>query len=203
MSRRITEAGEAVALMDAGLRLMVANGGRRPRVADIVAAAGLSNDAFYRSFGSKDALVDAIVERGAHIVVGYVRRRMAQASADGPEVQLRAGLAAVVRQASDVTLARQTRAVLANAGGHPSRAAHVTVALVDALAALFVPAAAELGAGDPVRAARTTAGAAVAALQYWLFAEEVPGSAEVEHLVGFLLAGVRAHRVSRYGSKGQ
>jgi AcrR family transcriptional regulator len=182
----------ALALLDAGLALMVAAPGRRPRVADIVAAAGLSNDAFYRFFASKDALVEAIVERGARTVVGYVRHRMARAADGGPEARLRAGIEAVLRQASDEDLARQTRAVLSNATGHTPRAAHVTVALVDALAALFAQPAAELGAGDPMRAARTTAGGVVAALQYWSFTEEAPGRVETEHLVGFLLAGVRA-----------
>ncbi|MER6957108.1 MULTISPECIES: TetR/AcrR family transcriptional regulator [unclassified Streptomyces] len=183
---------EAGALMDAGLALMVASGGRRPRVADIVTAAGSSNDAFYRCFDGKDALVEAIVMRGARTVVGYVRRRMARAVDAGPEAQLRAGLTALVRQASDAELARQTRAVLANATGAAPHAGHVDVVLVDALAALFAQPAAELGAGDPLRAARTAAAAAVASLQYWLFTEEVPRPAEVEHLVGFLLAGVRA-----------
>lgn len=178
--------------MDAGLALMVASDGRRPRVADIVTAAGSSNDAFYRCFDGKDALVEAIVMRGARTVVGYVRRRMGRVVDAGPEAQLRAGLTALVRQASDAELARQTRAVLANATGAAPHAGHVDVVLVDALAALFAQPAAELGAGDPLRAARTTAAAAVASLQYWLFTEEVPRPAEVEHLVGFLLAGVRA-----------
>ncbi|MGW0947589.1 TetR/AcrR family transcriptional regulator [Streptomyces sp. NPDC002623] len=183
---------EAGALMDAGLALMVASDGRRPRVADIVTAAGSSNDAFYRCFDGKDALVEAIVLRGARTVVGYVRRCMGRAVDAGPEARLRAGLTALVRQASDAELARQTRAVLANATGAAPHAGHVDVVLVDALAALFAQPAAELGAGDPLRAARTTAAAAVASLQYWLFTEEVPRPAEVEHLVGFLLAGVRA-----------
>ncbi|MGW1782523.1 TetR/AcrR family transcriptional regulator [Streptomyces sp. NPDC002143] len=183
---------EVEALMDAGLALMVASDGRRPRVADIVTAAGSSNDAFYRCFDGKDALVEAIVMRGARTVVGYVRRRMGRVVDAGPEAQLRAGLTALVRQASDAELARQTRAVLANATGAAPHAGHVDVVLVDALAALFAQPAAELGAGDPLRAARTTAAAAVASLQYWLFTEEVPRPAEVEHLVGFLLAGVRA-----------
>ncbi|WP_416969651.1 TetR/AcrR family transcriptional regulator [Streptomyces sp. 4F14] len=178
----------AEALMDAGLALMVEG---RPRVADIVAAAGSSNDAFYRCFGSKDALVEAIVERGARAVVEQVRRCVARAADDGPEAQLRAGLGALVRQASDAGQARRIRAVLAN--GHGGQA--TVVCLVDALAALLAQPAAELGAADPLRTARTVAGSVVSALQYWLFTEEVPGPAEVEHLVGFLLAGVRAPRV--------
>ncbi|MET8976524.1 TetR/AcrR family transcriptional regulator [Streptomyces sp. NPDC004539] len=189
------ESAEAEALLDAGLALMVAGGGRRPRVADIVAAAGSSNDAFYRRFGSKDALVEAIVERGARAVVEQVRRCLARAADDSPEARLRAGLGALVRQASDAELARKIRAVLANGSGAGPHGGQVTVALVDALAALFAQPAAELGAADPLRTARTVAGAVVAALQYWLFTEEVPGPAEIEHLVGFLLAGVRAPRL--------
>ena len=51
--------------MDAAVKIIVANGtSTRVRVSDIVAAAGLSNDAFYRHFPSKDALVAALVEDG-------------------------------------------------------------------------------------------------------------------------------------------
>src|SRR6516162_6599007 len=45
-------------ILDAALALMKQHGtASKPRVADIVAAAGVSNDAFYRHFSSKDALV--------------------------------------------------------------------------------------------------------------------------------------------------
>ncbi|MBA2946769.1 helix-turn-helix transcriptional regulator [Streptomyces sp. PSKA28] len=50
---------EVDALLDAGLRLMTEGAPRPPRVADIVAAAGLSNDAFYRAFSGRDALVSS------------------------------------------------------------------------------------------------------------------------------------------------
>ena len=51
-------------LLDAALAVMRAGGpDARARVADIVAAAGLSNDAFYRHFPSKDALVAAADRR--------------------------------------------------------------------------------------------------------------------------------------------
>ena len=51
----------------------------RPRVADIVAAAGLSNDAFYRHFASKDALVAAILEDGTARLRSYLDHQMAKA----------------------------------------------------------------------------------------------------------------------------
>lgn len=56
--REAAYAEEVRRLLDAALDVMRNCGTeKRPRVADIVAAAGLSNDAFYRHFRSKDELV--------------------------------------------------------------------------------------------------------------------------------------------------
>ena len=70
-------------LLDAALVVIERNGtSARARVADIVATAGLSNDAFYRHFASKDALVAALVEDGAVRLAGFQQHQtMAQASA--------------------------------------------------------------------------------------------------------------------------
>ena len=43
-----------------------------------MAVSGLSNDAFYRHFPSKDALVAALLEDGAERLAGYVAHQMAQ-----------------------------------------------------------------------------------------------------------------------------
>jgi len=70
-------ADEVRRLLDAGLEVMRQGGtDRRPRVADIVAEAGLSNDAFYRHFPSKDALVTAILEDGAERLCSYLAHQM-------------------------------------------------------------------------------------------------------------------------------
>lgn len=184
-----TAQSDVRALMDAGLALMVAGGdGRRmPRVADIVAAAGLSNDSFYRYFSGKDALVEAIVDQGARTVASYVRHRMEAAS--DPAGRLRAGVAAIMKQASDAALAAETRAVLGNSMTVSTGSTHASVTFADALTELFTPPAAELGAADPVLAARTIVGAAVATMQYYLFKEVVPDEHVLDHLVAFLLAG--------------
>lgn len=179
-------------LMEAGLALMVENGGRRgPRVADIVAAAGLSNDAFYRYFGSKDALVEAIVEAGSRTVVSYVRHRIA--AVHSPREKLHAGVDAIMKQASDADLASKTRAVLSNSTMVSSSTAtgprHGTVALVDELAELFVAPVTGIGATDPPRTARVIATAAVASMQYYLFRGEVPTDTDLTHLYAFTLAG--------------
>ncbi|SEG85089.1 DNA-binding transcriptional regulator, AcrR family [Thermomonospora echinospora] len=194
--RRVAALEEAAqsdvrALMEAGLALMIAGDGRRgPRVADIVAAAGLSNDSFYRYFAGKDALVEAIVDQGARTVVGYVRHRIA--AVRDPAEQLRVGVAAIMKQVSDADLATKTRAVLGNSTRMAQGSPHVSVMLVDALAELFAAPAAGLGADEPEQVARTIAGTVFAAMQYYLFKEQVPGEDELERLTAFLLAGVRA-----------
>ncbi|GAA0957448.1 TetR/AcrR family transcriptional regulator [Actinocorallia libanotica] len=184
-----TAQADVRALMEAGLALMVEGGGRRgPRVADIVAAAGLSNDSFYRYFAGKDALVAAIVEEGARAVAGYVRHRMD--TGGGAAERVRAGIVAIMKQAADAKLAAETRAVLGNATSMSAGSRQMAVTLAESLAESFAGPVAELGAADPVRAARTVATSAVAAMQYHLFKEEAPDEDELEHLVSFLLAGV-------------
>ncbi|HSA48508.1 MAG TPA: TetR/AcrR family transcriptional regulator [Yinghuangia sp.] len=180
-------------LMQAGLALMVDSSGRRgPRVADIVAAAGLSNDAFYRYFGSKDALVEAIVEQGSRTVVSYVRHRIA--AADGPHEKLEAGVDAIMKQASDADLAGKTRAVLSNSTMVSTGSRYGTAEFVDELAALFVASLTDLGAHDPARTARVIATTAVASMQYYLFRGEVPTEDDLAHLSAFALAGATEQR---------
>ena len=86
----------------------------RPRVADIVAAAGLSNDGFYRHFASKDALVAAILDDGTERLQSYLAHQMAkEVTAAG---KVRRWVEGVLSQASDEEIAATTLAVLWNAG---------------------------------------------------------------------------------------
>src|SRR5437016_10479063 len=101
-------------LLDAALSVMRAGGPEgRARVADIVAAAGLSNEAFYRHFPSKDALVAALLEDGAGRLRSYLEHQMTKAR--GPEQQVRRWIEGVLSQ-SDDDIAATTRAVLWNGG---------------------------------------------------------------------------------------
>ena len=104
-------------LLDAGREVMRRGGtSSRPRVADIVAEAGLSNDAFYRHFASKDALVAAILEDGTE------RLTQLPAPPDGQGVHARGAGAALGHRACcprapTPSIAAATLAVLWNAGG--------------------------------------------------------------------------------------
>ena len=197
VDRRLAPAQELAetdvrALMDAGLALLRTEApGRSPRVADIVAAAGLSNDAFYRYFASKDDLVAAIVEDGSRRLVTYVRHQMAKG--DDAAARLRLGIEAIMKQATDPDVAASTRAVIGSstrpvAGTQPGWAQ-----LVDWVADAFTEPAAQLGGTAPRRDARAIAVTALGTLQYLLWQESVPEPGELEHLVEFACAGIARH----------
>ena len=91
-------ADEVRRLLDAALEVMRRCGTTsRPRVADIVAAAGLSNDAFYRHFPSKDALVAALLDDGAERLRATSTTRWRRSRR--PEGQVRRWVEGVLSQA--------------------------------------------------------------------------------------------------------
>jgi AcrR family transcriptional regulator len=178
-------------LLAVALELMVRGGTTGPpRVADIVQAAGVSNDAFYRSFRSKDDLVAAVVDEGARRLVTYVRHRM-EREAD-PAAQVRAGVEAVMKQASDREVAAATRAVFHNASRVADRRTTDRVHLTAWIGGLFETPLRALGVPDPERDARVAALVALAAMRHFIWAEDAPTGADVDHLVGFVLRGVGA-----------
>lgn len=180
-----TYAREVRRLLDAGLALMRERGtSSTPRVADIVAAAGLSNEAFYRHFASKDALVTAILEDGAERLRSYLDHQMAKE--DTAAGKVRRWVEGVLDQAVDPEIAATTLAVLWNAGGASSGQSAMTGALGSLLREPF----AELGSRDPDLDARLAAHAVVGSLSWWLESGAAPTPAEVEHAVRFCLGGI-------------
>jgi len=158
----------------------------RPRVADIVAAAGLSNDAFYRHFSSKDELVAAILEDGAERLRSYLAHQMERATT--PAGRLRAWIAGVLAQAADDESAATTRAVLWNAGGLGE--ALVTGSPATVLATLLEGPLAELGSPAAARDASLVAHAVLGKLSEYLRRGECPTDQDVEHVTAFSLAAV-------------
>ncbi|MET7475528.1 helix-turn-helix domain-containing protein [Streptomyces sp. NPDC005648] len=182
-------AGEVRALLDAALEVMRRRGtASRPRVADIVTAAGLSNDAFYRHFRSKDALVAAIMEDGAERLCGYIAHQMAkEAAAQG---QVRRWVEGVLSQAMDEETAATTLAVMWNAQsvGEGFLAGPPTIA--DRLATLLREPYARLGSDRPDLDASLAAHATVGRLADHLWQRVPPTRADIDHITRFCLRTV-------------
>jgi AcrR family transcriptional regulator len=102
--RRDAYATEARRLIDAALVVMRETGAIDPAVRDVVREAGLSNQAFYRHFPSKDDLLLAVLADGQQRLVSYVEHRVARA--DDP---LKRWIEAVMEQARNRDAAEATR----------------------------------------------------------------------------------------------
>lgn len=171
-------ADEVRRLLDAALEVMHDCGtSSRPRVADIVAAAGLSNDAFYRHFPSKDALVTAILEDGRQRLSSYLSHQMAkEPTAEG---QVRRWVDGVLSQATG-EVAATTLAVLWNGASvaeGPASGRHFASA---PLAVLLHRPFAELGSADPQLDASLAAHAVLGALSDHLWQHTEPTPDEVD-----------------------
>lgn len=180
-------ADEVRRLLDAALGVMARCGtASRPRVADIVAAAGLSNDAFYRHFRSKDALVTAILEDGAERLRSYLAHRLAKEAT--PEGQVRVWVAGVLAQA-DEDIATTTLAVLWNGSSVADVAGrHFASAPVASL--LYEPFA-ELGSDAPEFDAALAAHATFGLLSDCLWRRVQPTRSEVTRVGDFCLRALR------------
>jgi AcrR family transcriptional regulator len=190
LGRESEYVGEVRALMTAALAVMGRaaadpSGPGRARVADIVAAAGLSNDAFYRHFRSKDALVTALLEDGTRRLTGGLARRMA--AADGPAGAVRGWVEGILAEAGP-GIAPITRAVLANGGGAGNGMALGRHFAAGPLAELVAPALAELGTPEPRLAATLAAHAVLGRLADHLWQGTEPDPAEAAAVVRFCLA---------------
>ena len=186
-------AGEVRLLLDVGLEVMRKNGtSSRPRVADIVAAAGLSNDAFYRHFSSKDALVAAILEDGAERLGSYLAHQMAKERT--PEGKVRRWVEGVLSQADGAEIASATLAVLWNAGTLGAGMIAGPASAEGPLATLLRDPFADLGSVDPDLDASLTAHAVVGKLADYLWKGARPKRVEIERIVTFCLGAVRRTR---------
>lgn len=189
--REAEYAGEIRRLLDAALdQVRRCGAGARPRVADIVAAAGLSNDAFYRHFPSKDALMAAVLADGAERLAEYVAHRMSKEAE--PRARVRGWVAAILAQA-EPALAADTRAVLCHTGALGADLVTGQAGSAPRRLALLLHAPfAELGVADPEFVAGLVGYATVGKLSEYLWSDTEPTPAEVARLGDFCLAAAAA-----------
>lgn len=171
-------------ILDAGLAVMARCGTTSsPRVADIVAEAQVSNEAFYRYFGSKADLVIAVSEAGAERLFSYIAHQMSKQSE--PRAQIETWVRCVLAQAGDPAVAEPTRAVLWNAASVGDQARQDRLDVNAHLANLLVQPIEKIGSDDPTRDAAAITATVFTLLQNYLHNRIQPSAEDVEHAVMF------------------
>jgi AcrR family transcriptional regulator len=177
-------------LLDAALEVIAAQGtASRARVADIVAAAGLSNEAFYRHFPSKNALVAALLEDGTERLASYVSHQMDKESK--PADKVRRWVEGVLSQSQGQTAAT-TLAVLLNGSTLDTGTTSGTHDSSAPLAALVVEPLTALGSSNPELDASLVAHATLGRVADHLWAGRQPSRDEIDHITRFALGTATA-----------
>jgi AcrR family transcriptional regulator len=113
-NRRTAYSEEVARLIAAAVTVMKRSDAKNPTVSvsETVAEAGLSNQAFYRHFQSKDEFLLAIVDDGLRELLVYLEHEMAAATT--PLEKILRWVEGVLAQSTYQGAAEPTRAVLAN-----------------------------------------------------------------------------------------
>jgi AcrR family transcriptional regulator len=105
--RRAEYGAEMRRIVETTFELIERTGSLDPSIREILTETGLSTQAFYRYFSSKDELMLALLDDGRRRLVETLQRRMARSS--DPSEQVRAWIAGVVAQAANSAAAARTR----------------------------------------------------------------------------------------------
>ncbi len=176
-------------VLEATYDLIERSGNVDPSLREILRETGLSTQAFYRYFQSKDELFLLLLDDGRRRILGYLEHRMQRAST--PEDRVRAWIEGVLAQAANERAASRTRPFVANqerlAEAFPAEQQASVDLLIDQLAAeIAVLAPATDARRDSVAIYRL----AFATLQHHLVHGTRPNARETDHVVGFCLRGV-------------
>jgi AcrR family transcriptional regulator len=105
--RRVVYEQEVTRLVDASFRLIREKGNLEPRVSEIVAEAGLSNQAFYKHFRSKDELLLAVLDEGSRMLKDYLEHKVEKAKS--AEQKIRSWIDGMLAQVLNEEAAHATR----------------------------------------------------------------------------------------------
>jgi AcrR family transcriptional regulator len=176
---------EVEAILDATLRVAERVAPAPPRVADIVAEAGTSNQAFYRYFAGKDDLMKAVFERGIARLYTYLEHQIGKETE--PAKQIEAWIRGVLTQVTDRKAARQSAAITRQL----SQQSDIDeTGLLAAVAALLIDPVARAGSTDPERDAGLIDEAVFALMRRHARRSTAPDAADCDHVIGFCLRGL-------------
>jgi AcrR family transcriptional regulator len=204
--RQAAYSDELQRVVDATYRVIARTGTVDPTLRDILRESGLSTQAFYRYFTSKDELLLVLLDDGRRRLWGYLQHRMDSAS--DPVGRVRAWIEGVLAQAADPDAAARTRPFVANEdrlaeafpAEHEASFELLFGLLADSVGRLPgrpVPPRGSAGprpkaGADGRRDAEAVYRLTFATLHAHLLRRTVPSSDEVDHLVRFCLRALQA-----------
>ncbi len=192
--RRLTYENEVKRLVDAGFALVQRTGRLEPTVGDIVAEAGLSNQAFYKHFHSKDELLLAMLEEGILLLRSYIEHRVSSGS--NPTERVRNWLWGILEQALSEQAAAATRPFVISRARLAERFPTEVKQAEDGLNAILRSEiesgiqAGELEASHPELDSQLLYKLAMGWVERQLITPSVDARAEADHLVAFALRGL-------------
>jgi AcrR family transcriptional regulator len=176
-------------LLDAALAVIDETGtAARVRVADIVTAAGVSNDTFYRHFPSKDALIIALLEDGTDRLASYISYQMQKVGT--PEDKVRCWVEGMLSQTRG-RVAATTLAVLWNGSGIGMGGTAGRHNASIPLGALLHEPFVALGSGSPEIGASLVAHATLGKVSDHLWAGTHPTRNELREITTFCIDAAR------------
>ena len=181
-------------IVDATLDLVERTGRLDPPLRDVLAATGLSTQAFYRYFQSKDELLLLLLDDGRRKLQSYLDHRIAKGRT--PFARIETWIEGVLAQAARDDAAARTRpfvvhqARLSEAFPEDHRAS--IDLLIDQLAALVadLPGHASARPADVRRDAEAVYQLTFARLEAHLIRQSRPTPSEIAHLVDFARRGL-------------
>ncbi len=195
-SLRVAAAQQEVEqIVEATYRVVSREGTVDPRVREILVEAGLSTQAFYRYFRSKDDLLLVILDDGRRRLAGYLDHRISKAR--NPDGQLRAWITGMLAQAANPDAAQRTRPFLAALPrlreAFPAEHEESEAVLIGLLADVIQRGVDDgvMTSASPARDALAIYRMTLAAMETHLFARTAPSRAETSHLVDFALRALR------------
>jgi AcrR family transcriptional regulator len=191
--RHAEYAEEMQRIVDATYSLIERNGSFDPSLRDILKETGLSTQAFYRYFQSKDELMLLLLDDGRHQLLSYLEHRMARAGGTTAD-RVRAWIEGVLTQAASVKAADRTRPFVVSearlAEAYPEEHRISIDLLIDQLADVLAAGTRSAKVRrDRRRDAEAIYRLAFGTLNQHLIARTRPTSADVDHLVRFALQG--------------
>ncbi len=190
--RQAEIAGEIRRIVDCTLVLIERTGTVDPSLREILAETGLSTQAFYRHFRSKDELLLVILDDGRRQLVSYLEHRMA--AVDEPRQKVGEWVRGVLAQGTNETAASRTRPFVASedrlAQAFPAEHAASVDLLIDQLVTVIASMGARRGDADARADAAAVYELAFGRLRHHLVRGTRPTDHEIDHLVSFSLGGI-------------